>query len=92
MDARAVAALLAVSILLAGAQAHACTPEDAQARAQVLARKVHQLAENDPQKARELNERLEQRKLRTSADALPDDCAAYDARIRELEQAEKAGG
>ncbi|MBF0675699.1 hypothetical protein [Pseudomonas sp.] len=73
-----------------------CTPEDVTAKAEQLAEKVNQTAEHDPEKARQLHEELETMRLKRTPEGqentpqgLEDECAMYDQRMREIEQAEK---
>jgi biopolymer transport protein ExbB/TolQ len=81
---------------LAQAQERECTPEDVTAKAALLAEKVHQLAESDPEKARQLHEELETMKLKRTPQGqeptpqgLQDECAMYEQRIREMDRAEQ---
>lgn len=63
----------------------ACTPEEATAKAEELAKKVAQITEQDPERAARLHEKVEKRGGETQADELQTDCEAYDQRLRELD-------
>lgn len=89
---------IAVSIataatLLCAAPAWACTPEEATAKREQLAEKVKTLTQQNPQKAKEINQELEDMHLETAAKDLPDKCQLIDQRLKELDTAaQKADG
>lgn len=71
----------------------ACTPEEATAKREQLAEKVRSLTEQNPQKAKEINQELEDMHLETAAQDLPDKCQLIDQRLKELDAAaQKADG
>ncbi|WP_263145340.1 hypothetical protein [Pseudomonas sp. RIT-PI-AD] len=80
---------LALTLLAPLSAFATCTPDEATAKAQQLAEKVKQVTEQNPQKAKEINQELNQMHVKSSAETLPDDCAAYDKRLQELDQAER---
>lgn len=84
---KALIGLSAAAALLASLPSFACTPEEATAKAEQLAAKVNALTESDPDKAAEIHEEIRQMQLRRTADSLPNECAAYDRRMQELERA-----
>jgi hypothetical protein len=87
--------LLALSItalLVCSLPASACTPEEAVAKAEELAAKVAQITDSDPEKAAEINRELKQRQIERTTEGLPNECAAYDRRIKELDQAAEDAG
>lgn len=65
-----------------------CTPEQATAKREQLADKVTELTEQDPSKAKEMNEELQAMNLETSSKDMPDKCQLIDQRLKELEAAE----
>ena len=69
--------------------AWACTPEEATAKRDQLARQVARLTEQNPAKAREINDELQKMDLGTAAKDLPDKCQLIDQRLKELESAEE---
>ncbi|TRX73216.1 hypothetical protein [Pseudomonas mangiferae] len=66
-----------------------CTPDEAEAKAKQLAAKVKEVTEQNPQKAKEINEELNKMPVKSTAESLPDDCAAYDRRLKELDEADR---
>lgn len=80
-----VALCASFALLLAGPTL-ACTPEEATAKAEQLAAKVSQITQQNPQRAAELNAEMKKEGVKTSAEELPDDCQAYDQRLKELEE------
>ncbi len=66
-----------------------CTPEEATAKREQLAREVQKLTEQNPAKAKEINDELQKMDLKTEAAELPDKCQLIDQRIKELGTAEK---
>ena len=69
--------------------AWACTPEEATQKREELAGLVSQLTEQNPQKAKEINDELQGMDLGTASKDLPDKCQLIDQRIKELKTAEK---
>lgn len=65
-----------------------CTPEQATAKREQLADKVTELTEQDPSKAKEMNEELQAMNLETSSKDMPDKCQLIDQRLKELEAAQ----
>ncbi|CRM63446.1 hypothetical protein [Pseudomonas sp. 44 R 15] len=78
----AVAATLLISV-----PAWACTPEEATAKREQLAREVTQLTEQNPTKAKEMNDELQKMDLDTESAEFPDKCQLIDARLKELKEA-----
>lgn len=72
--------------------AWACTPEQATQKREELAGLVAQLTEQNPAKAKEINEELQGMQLETASKDLPDKCQLIDTRIKELRAAEKKAG
>ncbi|MBH3450910.1 hypothetical protein I5S84_18875 [Pseudomonas putida] len=66
--------------------AWACTPEEATQKREELAGLVTQ---QNPQKAKEINDELQGMDLGTASKDLPDKCQLIDQRIKELKTAEK---
>jgi len=83
---------LAAALLVSPAVQAACTPDEITAKAEQLAERVNQLTQNDPERARQLNEEIRQDEDRRTAEQLGDECEAYDRRMRQLEEAERQGG
>lgn len=75
--------------LLCSAPTWACTPEEATHKREKLAGLVSQLTEQNPQKAKEINDELQGMELGTASKDLPDKCQLIDKRIQELKAAEK---
>jgi outer membrane murein-binding lipoprotein Lpp len=69
--------------------AWACTPEEATAKREQLAQQVAKLTEQNPAKAKEINDELQKMDLGTAAKDLPDKCQLIDQRLKELGSAEK---
>ena len=67
----------------------ACTPEEATAKREELARRVTELTEQNPAKAKEINAELQKMELGTASKDLPDKCQLIDQRLKELGTAEK---
>ena len=80
--------LCAGSAALIGSPVRAeCTAAEATSKAEELAAKVKDVTREDPQRAEELHEELEQMRLKTDSAQLDDACEAYEQRIRELDKA-----
>ena len=69
--------------------AWACTPEEATQKREEVAGLVTRLTEQNPQKAKEINDELQGMELGTASKDLPDKCQLIDTRIKELKGAEK---
>ncbi|PVZ59980.1 hypothetical protein C9422_08245 [Pseudomonas sp. B1(2018)] len=69
--------------------AWACTPEEATAKREQLAQEVAKLTEQNPTKAKEINDELKKMDLGTASKDLPDKCQLIDQRLKELGAAEK---
>ncbi|KAF1067428.1 MAG: hypothetical protein GAK45_01665 [Pseudomonas citronellolis] len=63
-----------------------CSDQDAEAKGKQVAAKVKSITQSDPQTARKLNEQLASLKKSRSSNERPDDCAAYDQMLKELDQ------
>ncbi|MGX9565511.1 hypothetical protein [Pseudomonas sp. CFBP 5748] len=69
-----------------------CTPEEATAKREQLAKEVTKLTEQNPAKAKEINDELQDMDLKTASKDLPDKCQLIDKRLEELKSAEKKAG
>ena len=69
--------------------AWACTPEEATEKREQLAKEVAKLTEQNPKKAKEINDELQKMDLGTASADLPDKCQLIDQRLKELGTAEK---
>jgi outer membrane murein-binding lipoprotein Lpp len=67
----------------------ACTPEEATAKREQLAQEVARLTEQNPKKAKEINDELQKMDLSTASADLPDKCQLIDQRLKELDAADK---
>lgn len=67
----------------------ACTPEEATIKREQLADKIAKLTEQDPSKAKEMNDELKAMDLETSSKEVPDKCQLIDKRLQELEEAQR---
>lgn len=67
----------------------ACTPEEAQAKREQLAQEVQKLTQQNPTKARELNQEIKDMHLETASKDVPDKCQLIDQRMREMDEAAK---
>jgi hypothetical protein len=67
----------------------ACTPEEATAKREQLAQEVAKLTEQNPKKAKEINDQLQKMDLDTASADLPDKCQLIDQRLKEMEAADK---
>ncbi|TDV70251.1 hypothetical protein [Pseudomonas sp. LP_7_YM] len=79
--------ITAALTLLAAAPVWACTPEVAEAKRQQLARQVQSLTQQNPAKAKELNQEIKDMQLETAARDVPDKCQLIDQRIKEMDEA-----
>ncbi|CAK9890670.1 MULTISPECIES: hypothetical protein [Pseudomonas] len=81
--------IAAAASLLLALPSWACTLEEATAKREELAREVSKLTEQNPQKAKEINDELQKMALGTASKDLPDKCQLIDKRLQELKTAEK---
>jgi uncharacterized protein YlxW (UPF0749 family) len=90
MEVRIMKTLLNMAVaatLFAALPAWACTPEEATAKREQLAEEVTKLTQQNPEKAKEINEELQNMKLETASADLPDKCQLIDQRLTELKEA-----
>lgn len=69
-----------------------CTPDEATLKREQLAQEVTKLTEQNPTKAKEINDELQAMDLETASKDLPDKCQLIDKRLEELKNAEKKAG
>jgi hypothetical protein len=69
-----------------------CTPEEATVKREQLAQEVTKLTEQNPTKAKEINDELQKMDLETASKDVPDKCELIDKRLKELKNAEKKAG
>ncbi|MBA6065907.1 MULTISPECIES: hypothetical protein [Pseudomonas] len=81
--------LICAATLLCAQPILACTPEEATQKREELAGLVSQLTEQNPRKAKEINDELQHMELGTASKDLPDKCQLIDKRIQELKEAER---
>ncbi|CRM98217.1 hypothetical protein [Pseudomonas sp. 22 E 5] len=79
--------LAIAAALLTALPAWACTPEEATAKREALAKEVTRLTEQNPTQAKEMNAELQKMDLDTESARLPDKCQLIDARLKELKEA-----
>ncbi len=79
--------LAIAATLLTPLPAWACTPDEATAKREQLAKEVSQLTEQNPSKAKEMNAELQKMDLDTESAEFPDKCQLIDARLKELKEA-----
>ncbi|WLH83252.1 hypothetical protein [Pseudomonas sp. FP2338] len=79
--------LAIAATLLSALPAWACTPEEATAKREQLAKEVTRLTQQNPAKAKEINDELQKMNLETASADLPDKCQLIDQRLRELDEA-----
>lgn len=75
--------------LLCALPAWACTPEEATAKREQLAQEVTKLTQQNPAKAKEINDELQKMDLETASKDLPDKCQLIEQRLKELDSAAK---
>lgn len=80
---------IAAASLLLALPSWACTLEEATEKREELAKEVSKLTEQNPQKAKEINDELQGMKLESASKDLPDKCQLIDKRLQELKAAEK---
>ena len=81
--------IAAAASLLLALPSWACTLEEATEKREELAKEVTRLTEQNPQKAKEINDELKGMKLESASKDLPDKCQLIDQRLKELETADK---
>ncbi|WLH02691.1 hypothetical protein [Pseudomonas beijingensis] len=69
-----------------------CTPEEATLKREQLAQEVTKLTEQNPAKAKEINDELQKMDMETASKDVPDKCQLIDKRLEELKNAEKKAG
>ncbi|NUT87025.1 hypothetical protein HNO91_11355 [Pseudomonas corrugata] len=69
-----------------------CTPEEATAKREQLAQEVSKLTQQNPAKAKEMNDELQAMDLETASKDVPDKCQLIDKRLEELKDAGKKAG
>lgn len=79
--------LAIAATLLAALPAWACTLDEATAKREELAKEVTKLTEQNPTKAKEMNNELQKMDLDTESAEFPDKCQLIDARLKELKEA-----
>ncbi|RFD28197.1 hypothetical protein CER19_15140 [Pseudomonas sp. GL93] len=79
--------LTLAATLLSALPAWACTPEEATAKREALAKEVTKLTEQNPTKAKQINAELQKMDLDTESAEFPDKCQLIDARLKELKEA-----
>ncbi|OLF55356.1 hypothetical protein [Pseudomonas chlororaphis] len=86
---KTLSTLAIATTLFCALPAWACTLEEATAKREQLAREVARLTEQNPAKAKEINDELQKMDLGTASKDLPDKCQLIDQRLKELDTAEK---
>ena len=79
--------LAVAATLLSALPAWACTPEEATQKREQLAKEVSTLTQQNPTKAKEINDELQQMDLDTESAKFPDKCQMIEARLKELKEA-----
>ncbi|KAA8699568.1 MULTISPECIES: hypothetical protein [Pseudomonas] len=79
--------LAVAATLLSALPAWACTPEEATEKREQLAKEVSTLTQQNPTKAKEINDELQQMDLDTESAKFPDKCQLIEARLKELKEA-----
>lgn len=79
--------LTLVTALITALPAWACTPEEATAKREQLAQEVAKITQQNPTKAKEINDELQKMDLKTASKDLPDKCQLIDQRLKELDRA-----
>ena len=79
--------LAVAATLLRALPAWACTPEEATQKREQLAKEVSTLTQQNPTKAKEINDELQQMDLDTESAKFPDKCQLIEARLKELKEA-----
>ncbi|KWR84167.1 MULTISPECIES: hypothetical protein [Pseudomonas] len=87
MNTRTLAAGLVLALLpMAGSAWAFCSDQQALAKGRQVADKVATITKRDPETAKRLNAQLAAMKKSRSSKERPDDCAAYDQMLKELDQ------
>ncbi|AZE47430.1 hypothetical protein C4K04_1742 [Pseudomonas chlororaphis] len=86
---KALLSLAIATALFCALPAWACTLDEATAKREQLAQEVAKLTEQNPAKAKEINDELQKMDLSTASRDLPDKCQLIDQRLKELDTAEK---
>ncbi|TDF77730.1 hypothetical protein [Pseudomonas sp. H9] len=81
--------IAAAASLLLALPSWACTLEEATEKREELAKEVSRLTEQNPQKAKEINDELKGMKLESASKDLPDKCQLINKRLQELREAQK---
>lgn len=79
--------LAVAATLLSALPSWACTPEEATEKREQLAKEVSTLTQQNPTKAKEINDELQQMDLDTESAKFPDKCQLIEARLKELKEA-----
>ncbi|QHG22830.1 MULTISPECIES: hypothetical protein [Pseudomonas] len=79
--------LAVAATLFSALPAWACTPEEATEKREQLAKEVSTLTQQNPTKAKEINDELQQMDLDTESAKFPDKCQLIEARLKELKEA-----
>ena len=79
--------LTVAAALCSALPAWACTLEEATAKREQLAREVTKLTQQNPARAKEINDELQHMNLETASADLPDKCQLIDQRLKELDEA-----
>ena len=79
--------LAVAATLLSALPAWACTPEEATEKREQLAKEVSTLTQQNPTKAKDINDELQQMDLDTESAKFPDKCQLIEARLKELKEA-----
>ncbi|MDQ0741646.1 hypothetical protein [Pseudomonas sp. W4I3] len=79
--------LAIAATLLCALPTWACTPDEATAKREELAKEVTRLTEQNPTKAKEMNDELQRMDLDTESAQFPDKCQLINARLKELKEA-----
>ncbi|PMV17703.1 MULTISPECIES: hypothetical protein [unclassified Pseudomonas] len=79
--------LAVAAALFSALPAWACTPDEATSKREQLAQEVTRLTEQNPTKAKEINDELQKMDLDTQSAEFPDKCQLIDARLKELKEA-----
>ncbi|MBK3432726.1 MULTISPECIES: hypothetical protein [unclassified Pseudomonas] len=79
--------LTLAATLISALPAWGCTPEEATTKREELAKEVTKLTEQNPTKAKEMNDQLQKMDPDTESAEFPDKCQLIDARLKELREA-----
>ncbi|MBW1248138.1 hypothetical protein HX799_18075 [Pseudomonas tolaasii] len=84
---KALKTLALAATLLSALPVWACTPEEATAKREQLAKEVTKLTQQNPTKAKEINAELQKMDMDTASADLPDKCQLIDERLKDLDDA-----